>query len=138
MTSVCREQPLILVCDDEQVVLDEIASLLATNGFLCQSCSTAADAIALAESLLPDLILSDLNLPGESALAMCDRIKQIEALADVPVMFLSGNQIPDIIRRHDGNGGTYYLRKPLDPGVLVELIDKALQRRRPLALAAKS
>ncbi|MHB8901140.1 MAG: hypothetical protein ACYC6Y_20520, partial [Thermoguttaceae bacterium] len=47
-------------------------------------------------------------------------------LKGVPVMFLSGAQIPDIIRRSHAVGGTYYLRKPFDPGVLVELVDKAL------------
>jgi len=44
----------------------------------------------------------------------------------VPVMFLSGAQIPDIIRRSHAAGGTYYLRKPFDPEVLLELIQKAL------------
>jgi hypothetical protein len=42
-------------------------------------------------------------------------------------MFLSGGQIPDIIRRQDHLGGTYYIRKPFDPNVLLELVDKALQ-----------
>jgi CheY-like chemotaxis protein len=41
-------------------------------------------------------------------------------------MFLSGAQIPDIIRRSHAAGGTYYLRKPFDPEVLVELVQKAL------------
>jgi CheY-like chemotaxis protein len=45
---------------------------------------------------------------------------------NTPVMFLSGTQVPDIIRRTHGAGGTYYLRKPFDGMVLLELIDKAL------------
>jgi hypothetical protein len=45
----------------------------------------------------------------------------------VPAMYLSSGQIPDIIRRHDEMGGSYYLRKPFDPGVLLELADKAMQ-----------
>ena len=67
-------------------------------------------------------------LHGQSGLDMCQRIRQSQALAEVPVMFLSAAQIPDIIRRTDALGGTYYLRRPFDPGVLVELIDKALRR----------
>jgi CheY-like chemotaxis protein len=41
-------------------------------------------------------------------------------------MFLSGAQIPDVIRRAHAAGGVYYLRKPFDPPVLLELVDKAL------------
>ena len=57
---------------------------------------------------------------------MCERPKQEAGLGDVPLMFLSGAQIPDIIRRAHAAGGTYYLRKPFDPQVLLELVDKAL------------
>jgi hypothetical protein len=45
----------------------------------------------------------------------------------VPVMFLSGGQIPDIIRRHDSGGGAYYIRKPFDSNVLLQLVDRTLQ-----------
>ncbi|MBI2479174.1 MAG: response regulator [Planctomycetia bacterium] len=45
---------------------------------------------------------------------------------DVPVLFVSSAQMPDIIRRTHDAGGTYYLRKPFDPDVLIELVGKAL------------
>ena len=41
-------------------------------------------------------------------------------------MFLSATQIPDIIRRSHDAGGAYHVRKPFDPDVLTELVDKAL------------
>ena len=41
-------------------------------------------------------------------------------------MFLSGEQLPDVIRRSYGAGSTYSLRKPFDSAVLVELIDQSL------------
>ena len=121
-----KQQPFILVVDDEQEVLNEVAAILTGANFACRCCTTAEDAIAAAEETPPDLIISDINLHGHSGLEMCERIKQKQSLEDVPVMFLSGAQIPDIIRRSHAVGGTYYLRKPFDPEVLVELIDKAL------------
>ena len=49
-------------------------------------------------------------------------------------MYFSGTQTPDIIRR---SGATYSLRKPLDPDVLLELIDQALDLPRiPVAMPA--
>jgi DNA-binding NarL/FixJ family response regulator len=47
-------------------------------------------------------------------------------MEDVPMMFVSATQLPDIVRRSHDAGGAYYLRKPLDPEVLVELVGKAL------------
>jgi two-component system phosphate regulon response regulator PhoB len=131
MTSSQRPQPLILVVDDDQVVLSEVTAALTASGFACRCCSTSDAAVAEAESLLPDLILSDAVLSGTSGLEMCRRIQQNPELAEVPVMFLSASQIPDIIHRSNGVHGTYFLRKPPDPGVLVELIDRALRRSRP-------
>ncbi len=120
------QQPLILVVDDETDVLGEVASVLGKSGYCCHCCGTSQAAIEFVASNHPDLIISDINLEGHSGLEMCERIKEDEALKDVPIMFLSGAQIPDIIRRSHAVGGTYYLRKPFDPEVLVELVDKAL------------
>jgi len=126
MNHLESDPPLILVVDDETEVLDEVATVLTKARFRCRCCTDAEAAIEAAEESPPDLIISDINLHGHSGLEMCERIKQNPALKDVPVMFLSGAQIPDIIRRSHAVGGTYYLRKPFDPEVLVELIDKAL------------
>ena len=126
MNSSRQRSPLILVVDDQAEVLDEVTSVLSSAGFTCQCCTTAEDAIALAKSNPPDLIISDTNLKGHSGLEMCERIKEAEALKEVPVMFLSGAQTPDIIRRSHAVGGTYYLRKPFDAEVLIELINRAL------------
>jgi CheY-like chemotaxis protein len=132
MNSLDRTQALVLVVDDEQMVLDEVRTVLTSTGFVCECCTTAESAIAVAETALPDLILSDVNLHGASGVEMCQRIRQNRVLADVPVMFLSAAQVPDIIRRSDGFHGTYYLRKPFAAEVLVELIDRALGTARTL------
>jgi CheY-like chemotaxis protein len=121
-----HEQRLVLVIDDEAEVLGEVASILTAEGYACQCCSTPEAALESAAAQAPDLIISDINLSGQSGLELCERIKEDPALYDVPVMFLSGAQIPDIIRRSHAVGGTYYLRKPFDPEVLIELVDKAM------------
>ena len=120
------QQPLILVIDDEPEVLGEVAAVLSGAGYACHCCGTAEAALQAARSTTPDLIISDINLDGQSGLELCEEIKRADALSDVPVMFLSGAKVPDIIRRSHAVGGTYYLRKPFDPDVLMELVDKAL------------
>ena len=120
------QQPLVLVIDDEQEVIEEVTAVMTAAGFTCKGCTTGEDALEFARAHTPDLIISDINLRGHSGLALCERIKEEESLRRVPVMFLSGAQVPDIIRRSHAAGGTYYLRKPFDPDVLLELADKAL------------
>ena len=126
MTFRKASQSLVLVVDDETKVLEEVSAILSRANFACRTCSTCEEAVEAVAEDTPDLIISDINLHGQSGLEMCERIKQNPELRDVPVMFLSGAQIPDIIRRSHAVGGTYYLRKPFDPEVLLELIDKAM------------
>jgi CheY-like chemotaxis protein len=121
-----QQQPLVLVIDDEPEVLGEVATVLSGAGLTCQCCGSPESALEFVHNTIPDLIVSDINLNGRSGLELCEQLKEDSAMKDVPVMFLSGAQIPDIIRRSHAAGGTYYLRKPFDPGVLVELVDKAL------------
>ncbi len=121
-----NEQPLVLVVDDEREVLDEVTAVLSGAGLACRCCTTSEEAIAAVGAAPPDLILCDVSLQGESGLEMYERIKRQSGLEDVPVMFLSGTQLPDIIRRSYAAGGIYCLRKPFDSHVLVELIDQAL------------
>ena len=111
--------------------------MLAAAGYRCV-CST--DGVLRLECLrkrTPDLILSDINLAGHSGVTLCERLKQTAGMAEVPVMFFPALKYPDIIRRSHSAGGTYYLRKPCDPDVLLELIGKALGTPRWLSRDAR-
>ena len=116
----------VLVIDDEQVIVDELVEFLWRNGFDPTVCMTAEDAFDAARSDDFDLIISDINLGTASGLELCQRIHELENSNETPVIFLSGAQIPDIIRRSRSAGGTYYVRKPFDPEVMLELIEKAM------------
>jgi CheY-like chemotaxis protein len=118
--------PLVLVVDDEKELLERMTSLLSAAPIACRGCTTADEALAAAQETSPDLIICDVNLQGEGGMETCRRLKELPGMEDVPVMFLSGAQLPDIIRRSHEAGGIYCLRKPFDPKVLMELIDQAL------------
>jgi CheY-like chemotaxis protein len=126
MKELGYERPLILAIDDDREVLDEVTAVLSGANLACHGCTTSEEALSAVQENSPDLILCDLNLNGESGLELYQRIKQQPGLENVPVMFLSTAQLPDIIRRSFNAVSTYCLRKPFDPTVLVELIDQAL------------
>ena len=61
-----RTQPLILVVDQEQAVLDEVSAILAEAGFACHRCLTAEAALEAAPLLLPELIIADVSLQASA------------------------------------------------------------------------
>lgn len=120
------EKPTVLVIDDDPDIVASLARILTTAGYNSMCCHDYDGAIDSVRDNTPDLIISDINIAGQSGLRLCETIKRDMGMGQVPVIFLSGAQIPDIIRRSHEAGGTYYLRKPFDPQVLLELVDKAL------------
>jgi DNA-binding response OmpR family regulator len=120
------DKAVVLVIDDDPDIVAGLAKVLSAAGYVAHCCRDAEGAMECVRKLTPDLIISDINLGGYSGLQLCERIRKEEGMSDVPLMFLSGAQIPDIIRRSHEVGATYYLRKPFDHNVLLELIDKAL------------
>src|SRR5262245_27998548 len=122
MMAIGKPHIKILAIEHERSVLDEIRSALDGAGITCQGAADAETAGLILEQFTPDLILVDINLAGQSGVDVCDELREQAHLTDVPVMFLSGAQGPDIIRRRNPRGGTsYYLRKPFDAPVLVQL-----------------
>lgn len=116
----------ILVVDDEPELLAEISDALRPTGHHFHCVSDAAAAKQMAKSMLPDLIIADINIGGDNGLTTIEEIKRDAELIDVPVIFVSGAQMPHIVRRTHEAGGTYFVRKPFDPSVLAELVDRAL------------
>jgi DNA-binding response OmpR family regulator len=118
--------PVILIIDPDPITLTGVAAVLNMQGHECHCASDETAAMKAAHSLPLDLIICDVNIKGKSGIELCQRMKNEAGMDDVPVMFVSSSQVADIVRRAHDAGGSYYLRKPFDPDVLIELVDKAL------------
>jgi CheY-like chemotaxis protein len=116
----------LLVIDNDPITLANIATVLQAKGHQVHLASDECSAMKSASSLPLDLIICDVNLRGSSGLELCRAIQKECGLYDVPLMFMSATQTPDIIRRAHDMGGAYYIRKPFDQDVLCELVDRAL------------
>jgi CheY-like chemotaxis protein len=121
-----REAAEILLVDDDVLALTATSAALDMAGYIVHQARDRQTALKAARTLALDLVICDINLAGESGLELCRDLRKLPGLEDVPMMFVSATQLPDIVRRSHEAGGAYYLRKPLDPDVLVELVDKAL------------
>jgi CheY-like chemotaxis protein len=126
MSPLAHEPALILIIDNDPIMLTGIAAVLNVSGYECHCARDGIAATKAVKSLALDLIICDVDLGRESGLELCSQLRQIPGVEDVPMMFISSNQTPDIVRRSHAAGGAYYLRKPFDPEVLIELVSKAL------------
>ncbi len=73
-----------------------------------------------------DLIVCDEEIDDSQGASLVSELQQIPERQDVPIMYMSVRQLPDVISRPHNGGAAYHIKKPLDPGSLLEKINQAL------------
>ena len=115
----------ILVVDSDVRSGNQLRQSLMEEGYSCWSANSAKDAIELARQMTPSLTIIDTDLQGVSGFDLYRTIAD-QQQQPIPVIFVSGQGGADIIERSRAAGGIYFLGKPIDSSVLLELVDKAL------------
>jgi DNA-binding response OmpR family regulator len=119
--------PRILVVDDDEGTRRALAILLSGE-YEVVTASDGIDGVAMAVREPPDLIIADMWMPGVDGALMVKRMKQIDTLSSVPVIFLSGQTSVHSVVAGISAGAWAYLPKPIDPDVLERKIRSALAR----------
>ncbi len=117
----------ILVVDDEEQIRTLLARILTAHGHDCAAASNAAEARRLLSGGSFALVLSDVNMPGESGLDFAQ-----EVLADYPdtaVVMVTGADDRLYAETALANGAYGYMLKPFKPNELVINVANALRRR---------
>lgn len=113
------EQPIagfrtssILIVDDTPANLELLAEMLQGQGYKARSVSSGKLALQVALNDPPDLILLDIQMPEMDGYEVCERLKAIDKLAKIPVIFLSAlNETMDKVKAFSA-GGVDYVTKP--------------------------
>ncbi|MBW3600391.1 MAG: response regulator [Planctomycetes bacterium] len=126
MNDPLPDRGAIVIVDDDPLMLTGVAAVLHKQGYECHCARDTEAAFKAARALAPDLILCDTHLGEESGLDFCRDLKADRTLQDIPVMFLSGSRDPQIVSLTQQAGGEYYLSKPFDPNVLIDVVDRAM------------
>ena len=121
-----RQRVRVLAVDDDPQTLRYLRDTLAEAGYAVSVAGEPEEALRLVERERPHLVLLDLILPGADGLAL---MQSILAVADVPVIFLSGYGRDRIIAQAFDLGAEDYIVKPFSPTELVARIQAALRRR---------
>jgi two-component system phosphate regulon response regulator PhoB len=126
----------ILVVEDESAIAELISLNLRHAGYEVTIASTAEQAQAAVDGVLPDLVLLDWMLPGQSGLALARRWRGDARTRDLPVIMLTARaDEADKIAGLDA-GADDYLTKPFSTNELMARIRAVLRRKAPEALDA--
>ena len=117
---------LILVVDDSADNVAMISLFLQQQGYRVVTAGNGEDAIAIATQMMPNLILMDINLPALDGLGATRRIRENDALRDIPVVAITAFGTEGFQRAAYDVGVAGYLTKPLDLDRMHQLIARLL------------
>jgi CheY-like chemotaxis protein len=129
-TTTGREMPIVLVVEDDPETRQFYMSALETGGFHIDEAHNGFQAFEKAVGSPPDLIVTDIAVPGLDGIELCRRIRADARTKHVPVLAVTGygdRRYPD---RAMSAGANYVLIKPLQAEVLVREVRRLV---RPLA-----
>src|ERR1700691_454645 len=121
----------VLVVEDERKLRDLVRSYLERAGFAVLSTGSGAEAITMAATALPDLVVLDLGLPdvpGETV------ARELRAISATPILMLTAKSAEEDRIRGLELGADDYVTKPFSPRELVMRVQPILRRGGPAAV----
>lgn len=127
----------ILIVDDEPTMRRLLEHLLSQQGYTLFLAKDGEEAIKLARSESPDLILLDVRMPRMDGFEAARRIREDKSFASVPILFLTAHQDSEDKREGFNVGADDFIVKPFDSDELVARVASHLRRRRGAAAYAE-
>ena len=120
----------ILLIDDDPLMLLGLSHALRDEGFVVAVAENGEEGIAMAQRTKPDLIVCDVMMPLLNGLQLKQKLNQDEALAKVPLIFLSGRDRQEDIDFALSLGADGYLIKPISFCNILDKIKSVLKLHR--------
>jgi two-component system, OmpR family, alkaline phosphatase synthesis response regulator PhoP len=114
----------ILIVDDEPDILEFLSYNFRKKGFTVLTAENGAEGILLARTESPQLIISDILMPGMDGVEMCTEIKKTPALREIPVLFLTAVNDDYKVLYAMSSGADQYVSKPIRFEYLHNLVNE--------------
>jgi CheY-like chemotaxis protein len=106
----------LLYIDDDAHLRSLVAMALETIGnYTVKLCASGAEALALLQHFTPDMILLDVIMPEMDGLETLQRIQELDACKNTPVIFMTGRSTPELISTFKQAGALDIIAKPFNP-----------------------
>jgi len=118
----------ILIAEDERDIRDLITFTLRFAGHEVIVTSNGEEAYMKAQEVVPDLIMMDVRMPKMTGYESCRKMKEIDALKPVPVIFLSAKGQESEVQAGLEAGAVDYILKPFAPDDLTARVSAILEK----------
>jgi diguanylate cyclase (GGDEF)-like protein len=124
------EHPRILVVDDDRAMCFALRTVLEQDGYRIEEARNGAEAIAVCERHMPDLVLMDALMPVMDGFAACKRLRDLPGGALVPLLVITSLDDEHAIEEAFSAGATDYIPKPVHFAVLRQRVARLLRASR--------
>ena len=114
----------VLVIEDEEILRERILDILDTNGFSAVGAGDGRRGLQLAKEYVPELILCDIRIPELDGYEVLRALRQDPTTATIPFVFLTAENIQNVVRQGQVLGASGYLTKPFTTAQLLDVIGK--------------
>ncbi|NQT86644.1 response regulator [bacterium] len=125
----------VLVVDDEPDIIEFVRVIMEDAGIEVQSASSGAECLEKVKQAVPDLIMLDVQMPGEPGFFALKKLKENPATRSIPILMLTGvgerlglRYSPQDMYDFLGQEPDAFLEKPVDPALLLSTAKKLLGR----------
>ena len=128
-----------IVVDDSKFFRTVIAGYLSEHGFRVHTASCGAEALELARSRRPDVILLDVQMPDMDGFAVCEALKADPVTGRIPVIFVTGEEKTDqTVRGFEVGGADYVFKSSAEQEVVARTLAHARIARLQMELLKAS
>jgi two-component system alkaline phosphatase synthesis response regulator PhoP len=123
------QRKTILVADDETHILHVVSMKLRNAGYNVLTARDGQEALELAQTEHPDLLITDYHMPQLSGLELCQRLQQDPVTALIPAIMLTARGYNLEPADTESSGIKFMLSKPFSPRQLLVTVNEVLQGR---------
>jgi two-component system cell cycle response regulator DivK len=121
----------ILIVEDNALNIKLFCDLLAAHGHEPQAVTDSRQALDAAREFIPDLVITDIQLPHVSGLELIRLIREDDSLKAVPIMAVTAYASVGDEERIREAGAESYVTKPISVARFVAEVDSLLARKQP-------
>jgi two-component system alkaline phosphatase synthesis response regulator PhoP len=118
----------VLVVDDEADILELLKYNLKKEGYQVKAVNNGADAVEIARTFLPDLVLLDIMMPNQDGVETCRQLREIPDLGNAFIVFLTARSEEYSEVAAFDIGADDYITKPIKPRALMSRIAAIFRR----------
>jgi signal transduction histidine kinase/ligand-binding sensor domain-containing protein/CheY-like chemotaxis protein len=127
---ISTSQSILIIDDDKE--LREYIRKIFDPFYTIYEAQNGQEGLDLIKKILPDVVISDINMPNLSGLELCRLIKQDSELSHIPIILLTGEDAPEMKLQGIEEGAVDYMSKPFDKELLMARVKGIIKNKKEL------